>query len=107
MKLRVLNVGYGESILLTANKADGSAFTMLIDGGSGEDAEYAGFPARMRAADALKEALENAGLDTQLLVSSQESNAYGIQTMDGDGENIPEQEGFFASILSLLESLFH
>lgn len=51
MKLRFINVGYGEAILLTAAKADGSAFTMLIDGGSGEDAEYAGYPARVRAAD--------------------------------------------------------
>jgi hypothetical protein len=51
MKLQFINVGYGESVLLTANRPDGSAFTMLIDGGSGEDAEYAGHPARVRAAD--------------------------------------------------------
>lgn len=55
MKLRFINVGYGESVLLTAAKADGSAFTMLIDGGSGEDAEYAGYPARVRAADYIRE----------------------------------------------------
>ena len=55
MKLQFINVGYGESVLLTANRPDGSAFTMLIDGGSGEDAEYAGHPARVRAADYLNE----------------------------------------------------
>ena len=60
------------------------------------------------AADALKQALENAGLDTQMLIRNQEGETYRIQTVDGnDGVNPPEQEGFFASILSWLESLFH
>ena len=40
MKLRFLNVGYGESILLTAQRTDGSTFTMLIDGGSSNTASH-------------------------------------------------------------------
>ncbi|MEZ4510095.1 MAG: hypothetical protein R2912_12435 [Eubacteriales bacterium] len=60
------------------------------------------------AADALKQALENAGLDTHWVIRNQEGELYSIQTMDGnDGVNPPEQEGFFSSILSWLESLFH
>jgi len=60
------------------------------------------------AADALKQALENAGLDTQMLIRNQEGETYRIQTVDGnDGVNPPEQDGFFSSILSWLESLFH
>lgn len=85
MKLRFLNVGYGESILLTANKADGSAFTMLIDGGSGEDAEYAGFPARMRAADALKE-LGLTRLDVVLNTHIHEDHTCGLARVAGEFE---------------------
>ncbi len=60
------------------------------------------------AGDALKEALENAGLDTQMLVRSQDGSTYRIQVVEGEeGENAPETEGFFASILSWFESLFH
>ncbi len=77
MKLRFLNVGYGESILLTAQQSDGSAFTMLIDGGSGEDAEYAGFPARIRAADALKE-LGLSRLDVVLNTHIHEDHTCGL-----------------------------
>lgn len=55
MKLQFINVGYGEAILLTAKKPNGTDFHMLIDGGSGEDTEYAGHPARVRAADFIKE----------------------------------------------------
>lgn len=77
MKLRFLNVGYGESILLTAQKPDGSAFTMLIDGGSGEDAEYMGFPARIRAADALRE-LGLSRLDVVLNTHIHEDHTCGL-----------------------------
>ena len=57
MKLTFINVGYGESILLQCPSAErGGMFTMLIDGGSAEDAEYAGFPHRVRAADYLRSA---------------------------------------------------
>ena len=77
MKLRFLNVGYGESILLTAQKSDGSTFTMLIDGGSGEDAEYAGFPARVRAADLLRE-LGITKLDVVLNTHIHEDHTCGL-----------------------------
>ena len=77
MKLRFLNVGYGESILLTAQKTDGSTFTMLIDGGSGEDAEYAGFPARVRAADLLRE-LGISKLDVVLNTHIHEDHTCGL-----------------------------
>lgn len=77
MKLRFLNVGYGESILLTAQKSDGSTFTMLIDGGSGEDAEYAGFPARVRAADLLRE-LGISKLDVVLNTHIHEDHTCGL-----------------------------
>lgn len=77
MKLRFFNVGYGESILLTAQRTDGSTFTMLIDGGSGEDAEYAGFPARVRAADLLRE-LGITKLDVVLNTHIHEDHTCGL-----------------------------
>ena len=77
MKLRFLNVGYGESIVLTAQKPDGSAFAMLIDGGSGEDAEYAGFPARIRAADGIRE-MGLSGLDVVLNTHIHEDHTCGL-----------------------------
>lgn len=77
MKLRFLNVGYGESILITAQKQDGSTFTMLVDGGSGEDAEYAGFPARVRAADLLRE-LGISKLDVVLNTHIHEDHTCGL-----------------------------
>ena len=77
MKLRFINVGYGESILLTALKADGSAFAMLIDGGSGEDAEYAGYPARVRAAGHLRE-LGISRLDVLLNTHIHEDHTCGL-----------------------------
>lgn len=54
MRLTLINVGYGEAMLLTAERSDGQPFRMLIDGGSGEDEEYAGYPHRIRAADFLE-----------------------------------------------------
>lgn len=49
MEVTFINVGYGESILI---EQDGAA--LLIDGGSGEDAEYAGESGRIRAAEYLR-----------------------------------------------------
>jgi beta-lactamase superfamily II metal-dependent hydrolase len=85
MKLRFLNVGYGESILLTAQKRDGAAFAMLIDGGSGEDAEYAGFPARVRAADALRE-MGLTGLDVLLNTHIHEDHTCGLARVASEFE---------------------
>lgn len=77
MKLRFFNVGYGESILLTAQKSDGSTFTMLVDGGSGEDTEYAGFSARVRAADLIRE-LGITKLDVVLNTHIHEDHTCGL-----------------------------
>ncbi len=56
LKLRFFNVGYGESVLITCTRADGAEpFTMLVDGGSAESAEFDGFPYRRRAYEQLKD----------------------------------------------------
>lgn len=85
MKLRFLNVGYGESTVLTAQKSDGSAFSMLIDGGSDEDAEYAGFPARIRAADGLRE-MGLSRLDVVLNTHIHEDHTCGLERVAGEFE---------------------
>jgi beta-lactamase superfamily II metal-dependent hydrolase len=77
MKLRFINVGYGESILITALRTDGSKFAMLIDGGSGEDAEYAGHPARVRAAEYIRE-LGIARLDVMFNTHIHEDHTCGL-----------------------------
>ena len=56
MDITFINVGYGESILITCEdpaSADGQ-FVMLIDGGSAMDSEYEGPSGRIRALDYLK-----------------------------------------------------
>ena len=56
MDVTFINVGYGESILITnqdPNYEDGQ-FVMLIDGGSALDSEYTGKSGRIRAYDFLK-----------------------------------------------------
>ena len=55
MDITFINVGYGESILITCEdpgQEDG-LFVMLIDGGSDMDSEYVGNSGRIRAADFL------------------------------------------------------
>ena len=55
LKITFINVGYGESILIRCPVADEErSFTMLIDGGSAEKEEYAGYPHRVRAVDYLE-----------------------------------------------------
>lgn len=56
MDITFINVGYGESILITENDpdAENGAFVMLIDGGSAMDSEYTGESGRIRAYDYLK-----------------------------------------------------
>jgi len=85
MKLRFLNVGYGESIVLTAQKSDGSAFTMLVDGGSDENAEYAGFPARIRAVDGLRE-MGLSKLDVVLNTHIHEDHTCGLARVAAEFE---------------------
>ena len=56
MDITFINVGYGESILITnqdSNYEEGQ-FVMLIDGGSDLDIEYTGNSGRIRAFDFLK-----------------------------------------------------
>ena len=56
MDITFINVGYGESILVTCadpDQEDGK-FVMLIDGGSNMDSEYTGESGRIRAIDFLR-----------------------------------------------------
>ncbi|MEZ4510163.1 MAG: hypothetical protein R2881_11320, partial [Eubacteriales bacterium] len=59
------------------------------------------------AADALKTALENAGLDAQIQMRQQQSIEYQARviTAEGDGET-PSEDGIFASFFQWLDSLF-
>ena len=56
MEITFINVGYGESILVTCPdpEAEGGRFVMLIDGGSAMDTEYTGESGRIRAIDMLR-----------------------------------------------------
>lgn len=56
MDIIFINVGYGESILITENdpEAENGTFVMLIDGGSAMDSEYSGESGRIRAYDYLR-----------------------------------------------------
>lgn len=57
------------------------------------------------AADALKAALENAGLDTQIQNRAQEEKSFGFQILSGDGAS-ESGDGVIASFFSWLKSLF-
>lgn len=56
MDITFINVGYGESILITCEEPEreDGPFVMLIDGGSNMDSEYTGESGRIRAIDFLK-----------------------------------------------------
>ncbi len=56
MDITFINVGYGESILITCADQDqeDGRFVMLIDGGSNMDSEYTGESGRIRAIDFLR-----------------------------------------------------
>ena len=58
MEITFINVGYGESILITADdpEREEGQFVMLIDGGSMMDSEYTGKSGRIRSYDFLKKA---------------------------------------------------
>ena len=58
MEITFINVGYGESILITtdAPEREQGQFVMLIDGGSSMDFEYTGESGRIRSYDFLKKA---------------------------------------------------
>jgi len=55
MDITFINVGYGESILVTSDNSDcqDGQFVMLIDGGSAMDSEYTGNSGRIRAVEFL------------------------------------------------------
>ena len=56
MDITFINVGYGESILITCPEPDheDGQFVMLIDGGSNMDSEYVGKSGRIRCIDFLR-----------------------------------------------------
>jgi len=56
MDITFINVGYGESILITCAdpERENGQFVMLIDGGSAMDSEYVGQSGRIRSYDFLK-----------------------------------------------------
>ena len=55
MRMTFVNVGYGEAILVEYHddSQPGGKFTVLIDGGGNEDAEFNGFPLRIRVLEYL------------------------------------------------------
>lgn len=56
MNITFINVGYGESILISCEEPgrENGQFVMLIDGGSNMDSEYTGESGRIRSIDFLK-----------------------------------------------------
>ena len=58
------------------------------------------------AADALKEALENAGLDTQIQNRAQEEKNYELQVVSGTDASADNDGGVVESFFSWLKSLF-
>lgn len=88
-----------EAALAAEQNADTSTLT--------EEELVALHDATKAAADALKTAMENAGLDVQLMNQSQESKEYQLSVLpDGDG-TVPEPtDGLFGTFLEWLSSLF-
>lgn len=76
MQVTVINVGYGDAILLRG--ADG--FTALLDGGSALDTEFSGDPYRIRCADYL-EAQQIRHLDAVLLSHIHEDHVCGLEAV--------------------------
>ena len=58
------------------------------------------------AADALKEAMENAGLDTQIQNRAQEQKDLEFQVLSGDGTTSSGDSGVITSFFNWLKSLF-
>ena len=58
------------------------------------------------AADALKEAMENAGLDTQIQNRAQEQKDFGFQIVSGDGTSEDGNSGVITAFFDWLKSLF-
>lgn len=77
LELYIMNVGYGEAILLRCAGDGGEPFTMLIDGGSAEEAEFSGHPFRIRSAEQLA-ALGVTHLDVLLNTHIHEDHTCGL-----------------------------
>jgi competence protein ComEC len=83
LAITFINVGYGESILIEAEKNDIKT-AGLIDGGSGEDEEYSGGTGRIRAVDFL--AHKNIGaLDFAILSHIHEDHVCGLEQFTATG----------------------
>ncbi len=95
MEITFINVGYGESILITADdpEREEGQFVMLIDGGSIMDIEYTGESGRIRSYDFLKKA-GIAHIDLLVFSHVHEDHTSGLIPII---ENIPVRK-FWTSI---------
>lgn len=59
------------------------------------------------AADALKEAMENAGLDTEVQNRAQEQKTYELQVISGDDSATTQDSGLFTTFLNWLKLLLN
>lgn len=82
LKITFINVGYGEAILLEYENSlsPKNTFTMLVDGGSGQPAEYAGRPGRITALEYLhKRGIQK--LDIVLNTHIHEDHTCGLESV--------------------------
>ena len=75
MQITVINVGYGDAILI---EQDG--FTMLLDGGTAREDEFSGFPYRVRAADYL-EAAGVSRIDLLIISHIHDDHVCGLEAL--------------------------
>ena len=86
LKISFINVGYGESILLEAGESN-TGTRILIDGGSGEDEEYAGNTGRIRTKDYLaKRGIDS--LDLAIVTHAHEDHICGLEQFVAAGGRI-------------------
>jgi competence protein ComEC len=77
--MTAINVGYGDAVLLEEPRDDGTVFRVLIDGGSGHDAEFGNnTTGRIRAADYLSRA-GITSLDIWVLTHIHEDHLCGLE----------------------------
>lgn len=63
--------------------------------------------ATQAAADALKEAMENAGFDTEIQNRAQEQKTYELQVVPGDDSAVTQDSGLFTTFFNWLKSLLN
>lgn len=73
MEISFINVGYGDAILVQKG-----TYTMLLDGGSACDAEFEGFPYRIRAVDYLRDTKVQA-IDLLIISHIHEDHVCGLE----------------------------